>query len=241
MPRKILVVDDEESILTLLNHSLLRAGFEVATASDGLAALEAARRERPDAVVLDVMLPDLDGFEVFRLLQRERPVPVIFLTAKGEEVDRIVGLELGAEDYVTKPFSPRELVARVKVVLRRNSGESEATETALGRRRRLGRLVIDLDRHQVFREDEPVELTPKEFELLSYLAERPGRALSRELILERVWGGDYFGDTRTVDVHIRHLREKIEDNPAEPRLIQTVRGVGYRLRDAGEARPGAPS
>lgn len=234
MTRKILVVDDEESILTLLTHTLTRAGFGVYTASDGLAALETARRERPDAVILDLMLPDLDGFEVFRRLQREHPVPVIFLTAKGEEVDRIVGLELGADDYVTKPFSPRELVARVKVVLRRNQAETETAESASARRRTFGRVTIDLDRHQVFAGDEPVELTPKEFELLSYLAGHPGRALSRELILERVWGGDYFGDTRTVDVHIRHLREKLEADPAEPKLIQTVRGIGYRLRETAD-------
>ena len=235
---KILVVEDDSTLLETISYNLERQGYKVYTASDGLVALEKARKKDLDLVVLDVMLPGLDGFEVCRILRQEMNVPIIMLTARTDEVDKVVGLEMGADDYMTKPFSMRELMARVKAMLRRvrllreeleaNGGEGERPRAAavldLG-----GDLVIDPVRREVLRGDRPLQLKPKEFDLLLFLARNRGAVLSRDLILERVWGWDYAGGSRTVDVHVRWLREKIETDPATPVRIVTVRGVGYRF------------
>lgn len=228
---RLLVVEDDLTLLETLEYNLTAEGYRVLTATDGLAAVEVARKERPDLVVLDVMLPGLDGFEVCRVLRRDSAVPILMLTARAGETDRVVGLEVGADDYLTKPFSMRELLARVKALLRRVRLDREG----LGRGSTLpaadalifGDLTIDLDRHEAFLGGTSLRLKPKEFELLLFLARHKGMALSRDLILERVWGWDYGGGTRTVDVHVRWLREKIEPTPADPRRIATVRGVGY--------------
>ncbi len=224
---RVLVVDDDDTILTLLRSYLTREGFEVKEAADGEAALAAARTFRPDVVVLDVLLPGLDGLEVLRRLRAETDPYVILLTAKTEEADRVVGLELGADDYVTKPFSPRELVARIRAVLRRGRGRGEPPDHALVFRR----LRIDPLRREVFRDGQPVALTTLEFDLLHALATYPGRVWTREQLIERVWGHDYFGDERVVDVHVKELRRKLGDDPAHPAFIQTVRGVGYKFVD----------
>ena len=228
MPNTVLVAEDEENLLAALRYNLEREGYTVLTAEDGQAALALARRHTPDLIILDVMLPELDGFEVCRILRRESEVPIMMLTAKGEEIDRVVGLELGADDYVTKPFSTRELMVRVRNMLRRTSTVPSATHAAADVLA-AGDLVIDLVSHTVRRDGEPISCTPREFELLSLLVANKGRALSRDQILESLWGHDYIGDTRTVDVHVRWLREKIEPDPAGPRRIVTVRGVGYRF------------
>ncbi len=228
MPNTVLVVEDEENLLTALTYNLGREGYTVLTATDGQAALALARSHSPDLIILDVMLPELDGFEVCRILRRESEVPIMMLTAKGEEIDRVVGLELGADDYVTKPFSTRELMVRVRNMLRRTAtapGVTHGDHDVLA----AGDLVIDLASHTVRREGEPMSLRPREFELLSLLVSNMGRALSRNQILDGLWGHDYIGDTRTVDVHVRWLREKIEPDPANPRRIVTVRSVGYRF------------
>ncbi len=224
---RVLVVDDDETIRTLLRSYLQREGFEVQTAPDGQAALTQARTFRPDVVVLDLLLPGLDGLEVLRHLRAEGNPFVVLLTAKAEETDRVVGLELGADDYVTKPFSPRELVARIRAILRRSRGRGEAAEGPLVFRR----LRIDPVRREVDREGTPVALTPLEFELLHTLASFPGRVWTREQLIERIWGHDYFGDERVVDAHIKELRRKLGDDPARPLFIQTVRGVGYKFVD----------
>lgn len=224
----ILVVDDEEPIRELVRFNLERAGFRVATAADGAEGLAAAERLRPDLVILDVMLPDGDGFSLYGAMSKVVSAPVIFLTARDDEMDRVVGLELGADDYVTKPFSPRELVARARAVLRRREPRpapaAPATEVL-----EFGDLVIDLARHEVRRAGDVPALTPREFALLACLARNPGRVLSRSQLLDQVWGENFFGDERIVDVHIRHLREKVEADPAAPRHIKTIRGVGYRF------------
>ncbi len=228
----ILVVEDEPVLLETLEYNLKREGYRVLTATDGRAAMETFRRERPDLVVLDVMLPDIDGFEVCRILRRETTVPILMLTARTDEVDKVVGLEVGADDYVTKPFSMRELLARVKALLRRGRmlREELAAERVAGRERLVfGDLVIDDASRTVHLRGEPVPLKPKEYDLLLFLARHRGIVLSRELILERVWGWDFIGGSRTVDVHIRWLREKLEDDPTNPTRIVTVRGVGYRF------------
>ena len=228
---RILVVEDDLTLLETLEYNLATEGYEVITAADGLTALEVAREEEPDLILLDLMLPRLDGFEVCRILRRETNVPILMLTARADEVDRVVGLEVGADDYLTKPFSMRELLARVKALLRRVRliREEVAVEKGVPDSERLAfdDLVIDLDRREVLVRDEALRLKPKEFELLAFLARHPGMALSRDLLLERVWGWDYGGGSRTVDVHVRWLREKIEANPANPERIVTVRGVGY--------------
>ena len=234
----ILVVEDEPTLIDTLEYNLTRQGYAVSIASDGFKALELARSLRPDLIVLDVMLPGLDGFEICRILRREMNVPILMLTARDDEIDKVVGLEMGADDYLTKPFSMRELMARVKAHLRRvrlireemEGGEAAAddrppTAAALT----FGSLRIDLDRREVVVGNEVLHLKPKEFELLHFLARNRGMALSRDLILERVWGWDFDGGSRTVDVHVRWLREKIEDDPANPLRIVTVRGVGYRF------------
>jgi len=229
---KILVVEDEPTLLETLEYNLTRQGYHVITASDGVTAVERARRERPDVILLDIMLPKMDGFEVCRTLRKEMNVPILMLTARDDEIDKVVGLEVGADDYLTKPFSMRELLARVKALLRRVRlihEEMAATAVPASERLVFGDLVLDLSRGEVRLGDRTIPLKPKEYELLVFLARNRGMALSRDLILERVWGWDFAGGTRTVDVHVRWLRQKIERNPAQPTRIVTVRGIGYRF------------
>jgi DNA-binding response OmpR family regulator len=233
---KVLLVEDDLTLRETLEYNLVRQGYEVHTAADGHTALDIARQERPDLLVLDVMLPGLDGFEVCRILRQEMSVPILMLTARDEEVDKVVGLEIGADDYMTKPFSMRELLARVKAQLRRvrlTREEAVAAEGGMveGEKITVSDLTIDLARHEALLGGEPLSLKPKEYELLVFLARNRGLVLSRDLILERVWGWDYGGGSRTVDVHVRWLREKIEPDPANPTRIVTVRGVGYRLEE----------
>ena len=223
---KILVVDDEATMVRSLATLLSAEGYQVVTAADGPSGLDAARTHRPDLVVLDVMLPGLDGVEVCRQIRTWSTVPVIMLTAKTAEVDKVVGLEVGADDYVTKPFGPRELVARVKAQLRRAQMQQAQAEAD---RLEAGGVVMDVGRRAVTSGDREVSLSPKEFDLLKTLLSHPGRVLGRDFLLNHVWGQDFFGDTRTLDVHIRWLREKIEDDPSRPVRIQTVHGVGYRF------------
>jgi DNA-binding response OmpR family regulator len=233
MTEKVLVVEDEPTLLDTLDYNLTRQGYQVYTAADGLAALNVARQEQPDLILLDVMLPGLDGLEVCRILRQEMNAPILMLTARDEEVDKIVGLEVGADDYMTKPFSMRELLARVKALLRRvrlmreeMAGEDEPVVRDV---LRFGDLTIDLTRCEVSRQEEALHLKPREYDLLVFLARNRGAVLSRDLLLERVWGWDYGGGSRTVDVHVRWLREKIEPDPASPVRIVTVRGIGYRF------------
>ncbi|MGD2147310.1 MAG: response regulator transcription factor [Anaerolineae bacterium] len=233
MTEKVLVVEDEPTLVETLEYNLSRQDYEVLTAMDGREALEVARAERPDVIVLDLMLPGIDGIEVCRILRQEMNVPILMLTARDEEVDKIVGLEVGADDYITKPFSMRELLARVKALLRRErlirEELSAERETAEAQRLVLGDVTIDVSRREVQRDGVSLDLKPREYELLVFLARHRGMVLSRDLILDRVWGWDYGGGTRTVDVHIHWLREKIEPNPRQPTRIITVRGVGYRF------------
>ncbi len=227
---RILVVDDEEDLLDLVAYNLEAAGFRVDRAVSGAQALGAVERCRPDLVVLDVMLPDLQGFEVLRILRarpQTRALPVILLTARGEEPDRLTGFDLGADDYVVKPFSPRELVARVRAVLKR------ARALEAGRRLRFGPLEIDPEAHRVWRDGHEVSLAPQEYRLLAFLATHPNRVYSREALLQHAWDPDVVVDPRTVDVHIRRLRARIEPDPSRPRWIQTVRGAGYRFNPEG--------
>jgi two-component system alkaline phosphatase synthesis response regulator PhoP len=228
----ILVVDDEKPILELLRFNLEREGYEVLTAEDGPTAIEMARKFRPHLIILDVMLPGQDGLTVCRILHgdpRTREIPIIMLSARGEEVDRIVGLEVGADDYVAKPFSPRELVARVKARLRRLPRETPAEEESGAGIMSFGRLVIDEENFAVFVDGIKQDFTRKEFELLRFLARNPGRVFTREYLLERVWDYGYKGDSRTVDVHICRIRQKLEQMAGLPQYITTVRGVGYRF------------
>lgn len=243
MTNKILVVDDEAVLLETIVYNLEQAGYQVVTAADGASALEAAHREKPNLIILDLMLPVIDGLEVCRRLRREDDtsgILILMLTAKSEEIDKVVGLEVGADDYVTKPFSKHELMARVKALLRRLTKvtappeEGSAPESNGGSRRprtlEAGPIVMNLDGRRVYRSGQEMELQPKQFELLRCLMQNRGTVLTRDQLLQNVWGYDYAGDTRTVDVHVRWLREKLEDDPATPRLIQTVRGVGYCFR-----------
>ena len=223
---KILVVDDEETMVRSLSTLLTEEGYEVAVATNGGQALEAARAERPDLILLDVMLPSVDGMEVCRQIRTWSTVPIIMLTAKTSEVDKVVGLEVGADDYVTKPFSPRELVARIKANLRRAQTQAQQAQEE---RLAVGDVVMDVGTRRVTVRDREVSLSPKEFDLLRVLLSHPGRVLGRDFLLNQVWGEDFFGDTRTLDVHIRWLREKIERDPSKPEYIQTVHGVGYRF------------
>jgi DNA-binding response OmpR family regulator len=230
---KILVVEDEPALQETLAYNLTRQGYTVETAGDGQTALETARRLRPDLIVLDIMLPVLDGYEVCRVLRQEMNAPILMLTARDEEFDRVLGLELGADDYLTKPFSMRELLARVKAHLRRErlireeaGAQPAAAPTEI---LRFGNLTLDLTRREILLDGKPLSMKPKEFDLLLYLARHRGQALSRERILEQVWGWDFSGGSRTVDVHVRWLREKIEADPARPSRIVTVRGAGYRF------------
>ncbi|HAG10309.1 MAG TPA: DNA-binding response regulator [Desulfotomaculum sp.] len=229
MPR-ILVVDDEEHIVELVRFNLEREGFEVIASGDGDAALKKVSSEQPDLIILDLMLPGQDGLSVCRILRSDpntRGIPVIILSARTEEIDRILGLEMGADDYVTKPFSPRELVARVKARLRRDAKTQDSLSGQFAR----GPMVIDPERFSVTVNGIKYDLTPKEFDLLYILAREPGRVFSREYLLERIWGYDYIGDSRTVDVHIRHIRQKLEQVSESPQFVETVRGVGYRFRE----------
>ena len=223
--KKILVVEDDPTLLDVLKYNLLKEGYQVSTALDGSRALELARSERPDIIILDIMLPVLNGYEVCRILRKEMTAPILMLTAKDDEVDKIVGLDVGADDYMTKPFSMRELLARVRAMLRRSEMQAPSTDTAI----KVGEIEVDTSRHEIFRNGKTLTLRPKEFDLLAFLARNKGLVFTREQLLEKVWGYDYAGDSRTVDVHVRWLREKIEDNPNEPRHLLTVRGVGYKL------------
>lgn len=234
MSEKILIVEDEISLQETLAYNLKKEGYIVETVGDGRAALEAARRLKPDLIVLDIMLPEMDGFEVARILRKELSSAILMLTARDDEIDRVVGLEVGADDYLTKPFSMRELMARVKAQIRRarllreEMGQIAAAEPK-HEKLTFDNLIIDLTRREVLLEGAPIALKPKEYELLLFLAEHRRQMLSREFILERVWGWDFIGDSRTVDVHVRWLRQKIEKDAANPVRIVTVRGGGYRF------------
>jgi len=226
---KILIVDDEKPIVDSIKYTLYKEGYDVVVSYDGEDALEKVRKENPDLIILDIMLPKLSGLEVCRIIRRTSNVPIIMLTARGEDMDRVVGLELGADDYVSKPFSMRELVARIKAVLRR-AKMSVSTEAKTKEKLEFDDVVIDVKGRIVLKRGIPVDLSPKEFDLLVTLAENEGRVMSREYLLNHIWGDDFYGDDRTVDVHIRWLREKLEDDPSNPEHIQTVRGIGYILR-----------
>jgi len=234
MPETILVVEDEPALRDTLTYNLKKDGFTVESVGDGRTALESARKLKPDLIILDIMLPELDGFEVARILRKEMTMPILMLTARDDEIDRVVGLEVGADDYLTKPFSMRELMARVKAQLRRTrliqeelgkAGANQDKQEKLT----FGNLVVNLTRREVILDGDPVQFKPQEYELLVFFAEHKGQMLSREFILERVWGWDFIGDSRTVDVHVRWLRQKIEADPSNPARIITVRGGGYRF------------
>ncbi|MCY1570302.1 response regulator transcription factor [Staphylococcus pettenkoferi] len=230
MSYKVLVVDDEQSIVTLLKYNLEQAGYMVDVAYDGNEALSKLETFNPDLIVLDVMLPEKDGIEVCKTIRTEKNlVPILMLTAKDDEFDRVLGLELGADDYMTKPFSPREVVARVKAILRRSEMVQTASQDDTDEDIIIGSIRIRPDFFEVYKNDELLELTPKEFELLLYLIERQGRVMSREHMLNSVWNYEFAGDSRIVDVHVSHLRDKLEENPKQPTLIKTVRGLGYKL------------
>lgn len=224
---RILVVDDEESIRNLVEAYLSAEGYTVTVAEDGLQGLALFRRNPPDLVVLDIMLPGMDGLEVLQHIRRESDAYVLMLTAKAEETDRVIGLTVGADDYLTKPFSPRELVARVKAIMRRDRAADPGEDRVLI----FHRIRVDSQRHEVWRDDELIPLTALEFRLLKALASYPGMVFSREKLLEQVWGYDFFGDERVVDVHIGHVRQKLEPDPTQPQFIITVRGVGYKFDD----------
>ena len=226
MAHKILVIDDELTLLNTVRAYLEQEGYTVQTAVNGRAALHTFRTFQPDLIVLDIMLPEIDGLEVLRQLRQDSDVYVIMLTAKADEMDKVIGLTVGADDYVTKPFSPRELVARIKAALRRVGGGSPAKEALISRHIRL-----DVAGRLAWKDDQPLDLTPIEFDLLYVLMQNYGRALSRDQLIEKVWGYDYYGDDRVVDVHIGRLRKKVEDDPAQPGLIATVWGAGYRFED----------
>lgn len=228
MKGKILVVDDEQNILDLVVYNLQSAGYTTISATDGKGAIEKVRSGQPDLIILDVMLPEMDGFEVLSTIRKETKTPVIMLTAKKEEIDKVLGLEMGADDYLTKPFSPRELTARVKAILRR------ATDSEVNMGNEIivrGNLKLDVRKHQVFFADREIDLTAKEFEMLKLLITNPGRVFTRDNLLQTLWDYEYYGDTKTIDVHIRHLRTKIEEDAANPRFIKTIRGVGYKFQE----------
>lgn len=234
--KRVLVVDDEDGILELVEYHLRRAGYVVSLADTGLEGYRLATDGRPDLVILDLMLPDMDGFEVCRRIRRHSDVPVLMLTARTDDVDKIVGLEIGADDYVTKPFNPRELVARVRALLRRVGDGPDG----LSERRVFGDLSVDLLGKEIRLAGEPLPLSPTEFALLQVFVEGPGRVWSRDELLDRVWGEDFVGDPRVVDVYVRYLREKLGDDAANPRWLETVRGMGYRWRGvSGPSRGGA--
>ncbi|HEV8228715.1 MAG TPA: response regulator transcription factor [Candidatus Limnocylindria bacterium] len=228
---KILLVDDDTNLRHTLGYALRQEGYEVITADDGERGLETFRQTRPDVVVLDVMLPRLDGFEVCRRIRRESDVPVIMLTARDTEMDKVVGLEIGADDYLAKPFSTRELIARLRAMVRR----TRRTEPVRGERITSGGLILDAARHRVTLGEREVALKPKEFDLLAFFMEHAGQVFGREQLLASVWGLDFNGDSRTVDTHVKTLREKLGDDAERPRWIETVRGVGYRFRETTPA------
>lgn len=225
----IVVVEDDRTMAELLKYNLNREGFTVFTAADGSGGLETIRQQKPDIVITDLMLPGIDGFELTRILRRESPIPVLMLTARSEELDKVLGLELGADDYLTKPFSMRELLARVKAMLRRSELSAGDNASAPAKSIKAGNVELDDTRHLVAVSGKTVELTHREFDLLKYLMLNRGQVFSRESLLDRVWGYDYPGDNRTVDVHIRWLRQKIESDPSQPTHLLTVRGVGYKF------------
>ena len=234
MSETILIVEDEPALRDTLSYNLKKDGFTVESVGDGRSALDSARSLKPDLIVLDLMLPEIDGFEVCRILRKEMTTPLLMLTARDDEIDRVVGLEDGADDYLTKPFSMRELMARVKAQLRRSRFLREelgrlATSDSKPEKLTFGNLTINLTRREVILNHEPLALKPQEYELLLFFAEHKGKMLSREFILERVWGWDFIGDSRTVDVHVRWLRQKIEEDASAPKRIITVRGGGYRF------------
>ncbi len=226
MEKTILVVDDEAHIQELIKFNLIKNGFRVITADNGIDALKVAEEEKPDLIFLDLMLPGMDGLEVCKSIRKNSVIestPIIMITAKGEELDKILGLELGADDYITKPFSVRELVARAKAILRRTSFKPEDNGF------KFGDISIDYQKHEVYKGGEKVELTLKEFELLEILIKNKGKVMTRDFLLDKIWGYEYVGETRTVDVHVRHLRQKIEENDKSPIYIQTIRGIGYKF------------
>lgn len=230
---RILVVDDETHIVELIKYNLESNGYKVCTAYDGREALKVVENKDVDLIVLDLMLPNIEGIEVCKALKRKDEtsrIPIIMLTAKGEEFDKILGLELGADDYMTKPFSVRELMVRVKVILRRSASNAEDSDIV-----KIGNLIIDTVKHEVLKNGAKLELTLKEFELLRLLIANKDKVLTRDSLLDRVWGYEYYGETRTVDVHIRHLRQKVEDDDKNPKYIETIRGIGYRFNDTDES------
>ncbi|RJQ30574.1 MAG: DNA-binding response regulator [Peptococcaceae bacterium] len=231
----ILIVEDEENIVELLSFNLQKEGYRVIAALDGNTALKITREEMPDLIILDIMLPGIDGLEICKVLKSEpetAEIPIIILSAKGEVLDKVLGLELGADDYMAKPFSPREVVARVKAHLRKKVQAADKAVAVKDKGEiRVNQLVIRPEKYEVVLDGEKLDLTPKEFEILHFLAKNPGRVLTRDMLLERIWGYEYMRETRTVDVHIRYLRRKIEKDPNRPKFIETVRGVGYRFKE----------
>jgi len=227
---RILIVEDEESFSEALAFLLTKEGFETAIAEDGRQAINMFNADGADLILLDLMIPEVSGVEVCRTIRTQSQVPIIMLTAKDAEIDKVVGLELGADDYVTKPYSSRELIARIKAVLRR--GQSEDGSNQDQDLLEVGPIRLNIGKHQVFVSGNPVALPLKEFELLEFLMRNSGRVLTRSQLIDRVWGGDYYGDTKTLDVHIKRLRAKVEADPANPVLIQTIRGLGYKLENA---------
>ena len=233
--KKFLVVDDEKPISDIVKFNLTKEGYEVLTAFDGEEALEIFAAEQPDLILLDLMLPQKDGLEVAREIRKSSEVPIIMVSAKDSEFDKVIGLELGADDYVTKPFSNRELLARVKANLRRSNVAAETTSANADKKEiRIGNITIAPEKYAAYKNDKHIDLTHREFELLHYLAQHVGEVMTREHLLETVWGYDYFGDVRTVDVTIRRLREKVEDTPSRPEYVATRRGVGYYLSNPNE-------
>ena len=227
--KKILIIEDEKAISDIIKFNLAKEGFEADAAYDGQDGLEKALAGNPDLILLDVMLPLMDGFEVCKRVRESSMVPILMLTAKEEEVDKVLGLELGADDYITKPFGMRELIARIRANIRRTDAQSSGGENGENLEK-IGNLTVDMNRYEVRKEGKTLDLTLREFELLKYLAEREDRVFSREQLLEEVWGYEYYGDIRTVDVTVRRLREKLEDDSSEPKYIMTKRGVGYYFR-----------
>jgi len=227
MSAKVLIVDDEPHIVELVKFNLETEGFKIIEAFDGKQAIDLAHCQKPDLIILDLMLPEMDGLQVCKELRASRDtrdIPIIMLTARGGEIDKILGLEIGADDYITKPFSPRELIARVKAVLRR-AATGDDTQNII----KIGNIIIDTEKYEVLVNGKKQDLTPKQFELLKMLASNPGKVFTRDYLLENIWGYDYLGDTRTVDVHIRHLRQKIEKDSEKPLYIETIRGLGYKF------------
>jgi DNA-binding response OmpR family regulator len=228
--KKILIVEDDRNLLDTLVYNVKKEGYDVVTSINGEEAVESARKENPDLIILDIMLPKLNGLEVCRILRKEMTVPILMLTARNEEVDKIIGLEVGADDYMTKPFSMRELIARIRAILRR-ADMTVAQPDSVEKTIKIGTLEVDTERHRITVSGKELELSPKEYDLLVFLAVNKGFVFTREQLLEKVWGYDFAGDTRTIDVHIRWLRQKIESNPSKPETLITVRGAGYKLAE----------